>query len=76
MIVDGQIVMQDGVIRTVDEAFVRDAVIEAAERWRRDVKPLALAAAEAVTPMMAAAYREAIHAFESESWAEPLRRRS
>ncbi len=76
VIVDGQVVMQDGVIRTVDEAFVRDVVTEAAERWRCDVKPLALAAAEAVTPVMAAAYREAIHAFELEAWAEPLRRRS
>lgn len=76
VIIDGRVVMQDGVIRTVDESVLRDAVIEAAERWRRDVKPLALAAAETMTPVMAAAYHEAIKAFESEPWAEPLRRQS
>ena len=73
--VDGRIIMQDRLMATVDETLVRDAVIEAAERWRRDVKPLALASAEAIAPAMAAAYREAIRAFETEAWAEPLRRR-
>jgi 5-methylthioadenosine/S-adenosylhomocysteine deaminase len=73
VIIDGRIVMRDGVILTVNEDAVRDAVIEAAERWRRDVKPLALAAAETMTPVMAAAYYEAIQAFETEPWAEPLR---
>jgi 5-methylthioadenosine/S-adenosylhomocysteine deaminase len=75
VIVDGRIVMQDGIVRTVDEALVRDAVIEAAERWRHDIKPLAIAAAETMMPVMAAGYREAIEAFETEDWAEPLRRR-
>jgi len=74
VLVDGQTVMRDGVIRTIDESFVRDAVIEAAERWRRDVKPLAIAAAETMMPVMAAGYREAIQAFETEPWAEALRR--
>jgi cytosine/adenosine deaminase-related metal-dependent hydrolase len=74
VLVDGQTVMRDGVIRTVDESFVRDAVIEAAERWRRDVKPLAIAAAETMMPVMAAGYWEAIQAFETEPWAAALRR--
>jgi len=43
-------VTRDGAIRTVDESFIRDAVIEAAERWRLDVKPLAIAAAETMMP--------------------------
>jgi 5-methylthioadenosine/S-adenosylhomocysteine deaminase len=76
VMIDGQIVMEDGVIGAIEEDLVRDAIIEAAERWRCDIKPLALAAAETMTPVMAAAYRDAIRAFESEEWAEPLRRSS
>jgi 5-methylthioadenosine/S-adenosylhomocysteine deaminase len=76
VIVDGRTIMRDRVIAFVDEAHVRDAVIEAAERWVRDVKPLALASAAAIEPAMAAAYRTAIRAFETEDWAEALRRRS
>jgi cytosine/adenosine deaminase-related metal-dependent hydrolase len=44
VMIDGQIVMQDGVIGAIDEELVRDAIIEAAECWRCDIKPLALAA--------------------------------
>ncbi len=74
VIVDGQIIMRDRVLATVNEDHVRDVVIEAAERWRRDIKPLALASAAAIAPTMAAAYQAAIRAFETEDWARPLRR--
>jgi 5-methylthioadenosine/S-adenosylhomocysteine deaminase len=75
VIIDGRIVMQDRLISSVDEALVRDIVMDAAERWRRDVKPLAVASAAAIAPVMAAAYHDAIREFETASWAEPLRRR-
>jgi 5-methylthioadenosine/S-adenosylhomocysteine deaminase len=75
VIVDGEIIMRDRTIVRVSEERIRETIIEAAERWQRDVKPLAIAAADAISPTMAAAYRDAIHAFDSEAWAEPLRRR-
>ncbi len=75
VIVDGRIVMLDRTIQTIDETLVRDAIIDAAERWRLDVKPLAVAAADLMTPAMTVAYQEAIRAFETEPWAAPLRNR-
>jgi hypothetical protein len=75
VIVDGAVVMQDRVLRTIDETTVRERIAQAAEKWRRDVKPAALAAAERLLPVMSMVYREAIHAFETEDWAAPLRDR-
>jgi len=69
VIVDGSVVMRDRKILTIDEAQVRGAIAEAAERWRRDVKPKAWAAADALFPAMTRMYDEAMHAFATEDWA-------
>jgi len=74
VIVDGNIVMLNRELQTVDEARLKDVIFEAAERWRCDIKPLALAAADRMTPSMATAYWEAIRAFETEEWAAAFHR--
>jgi 5-methylthioadenosine/S-adenosylhomocysteine deaminase len=73
VIVDGAIVMRDRTLCTVDEHEVRERIAQAAEKWRRDIKPAAIAAADRLIPVMTKVYDEAIHAFETEAWAAPLR---
>lgn len=75
VVIDGAVVMRDRKIVTIDEGQARQTVAEAAERWRRDVKPAAWAAADALFPAMTQMYDEAMHVFATEDWAEPLRRR-
>lgn len=74
VIVDGVMIMDDRKLLSIDEDAVREAISEAAERWRRDVKPLQIAAADTLIPVMSSMYDKAIRAFETEDWAKPLRR--
>jgi len=75
VIVDGRIVMRDRTLTTIDEDAARATVAEAAERWRRTVKPAALEAAGALSPAMDGMYRKAMESYRTEAWAAPLRRR-
>jgi 5-methylthioadenosine/S-adenosylhomocysteine deaminase len=74
VIIDGAVVMDDRKLLTLDEPAARQAIGDAAERWRRDIKPLHLAAADMLIPVMSSMYAKAIHAFETEDWARSLRR--
>jgi 5-methylthioadenosine/S-adenosylhomocysteine deaminase len=73
VIVDGAVIMEGRTLCTVDEHAGRERIAQAAEKWRRDIKPAAIAAADRLIPVMGKAYGEAIHAFETEAWAAPLR---
>ncbi|MDF2115129.1 amidohydrolase family protein [Roseiarcaceae bacterium H3SJ34-1] len=74
-IVDGRLVMHERRLTMLDETEALGVIAEAAERWRRDVAPATLAGAADLTPAMAASYHRSIEAFETETWARPLRSR-
>jgi len=74
VIVDGEPVMRHRRLTRIDEEAVRAAVIERAERWRAEIKPKAIAAADTLTPAMTAMYERAMADFATADWAAPLRR--
>jgi 5-methylthioadenosine/S-adenosylhomocysteine deaminase len=58
-IIDGRVVMRDRVVTTLDEAAIKAAVQELAERFRREWRPRMAAGAGRVAPFVRAVYERA-----------------